>query len=144
MKVEIKKLKIHADDRGYLFEGLRSDDAIFDGKFGQSLVSVLYPGVVKAWHKHEKQTDYTLCALGDVKYCVAEELEGGKAKVETFFLGERSLNLIKVPPGLWHGYTALGNQRAILFHIMDVTFDSEDTQSKDYLTFGDVWTVKNG
>ena len=144
MKAEIKRLQVHADDRGYLFEGLRNDDAVFGGKFGQSLISVLYPGVVKAWHKHEKQTDYTLCALGDVKYCVAEELENGKTKVETFFLGERSLNLIKVPPGLWHGYMAVGNQKAVLVHIMDVTFNPADTETKNYLAFGDVWTVKNG
>ena len=32
-EIKIKKLKIHKDDRGYLFEGLRQDDSLFDGKY---------------------------------------------------------------------------------------------------------------
>ncbi|GAF97908.1 unnamed protein product, partial [marine sediment metagenome] len=46
--VEIKQLTKHADERGYLMELLRCDDAIFQ-KFGQAYVVLNYPGAVRAW-----------------------------------------------------------------------------------------------
>ena len=142
--VQLKELKVFSDDRGYMFEGLRKDDALFDGTYGQTLVTVLYPGVVKAWHRHARQADYTLCAVGNVKYCVAYERGQGDVQIETYYLGEGHQALIKVPPGIWHGYTPIGGQRAVLVHVMDTTYDPTDTQRKDWLAFGDVWSVKNG
>ncbi len=59
-EIEFKKLKVFANDQGYLFETVRADDEIYGGKFGQVLVSVLYPGVIKGLHRHSKQTDYTV------------------------------------------------------------------------------------
>ncbi|MBI2044048.1 methyltransferase domain-containing protein [Candidatus Pacearchaeota archaeon] len=52
--VEVKKLNVFANDQGYLFETIRSDDKIYEGKYGQTLISVLYPGVIKGWHLHDK------------------------------------------------------------------------------------------
>ena len=31
---------------------------------GQVNFSVQYPGVIKAWHRHHKQTDFWICLLG--------------------------------------------------------------------------------
>jgi len=135
--VEFKQLKIHSDDRGDLFEGLREDDPIFGGKFGQVLISVIKPGVVKGWHMHKKQTDYTLCAKGNILYGVSD----GK-KTETFVIGDKNPVMVKVTPGLWHGYKALGGE-AILVHVMDTTYDPEDTEKTDPNSFGDVWSSKN-
>ena len=61
--VELKRLTSHADERGHLTELLRRDDAIFDG-FGQCYYSVSYPGVIRGWHYHRKQTDYFACLVG--------------------------------------------------------------------------------
>ena len=55
--VRIKRLSVHADERGFLMEILRSDDEVFE-RFGQVYLTTAYPGVVKAWHMHKKQTDY--------------------------------------------------------------------------------------
>jgi len=135
-KIKVKKLKIHADQRGYLFEGLRKDDAIFGGKYGQTLISVVYPGVVKGWHKHKRQTDYTMCIKGNILYGIGD----GK-KTKTFVMGEKNLILIKVPPGFWHGYMAI-DKEAIIVHVMDITYDPDDTEAKDINAFGDVWKIK--
>ena len=142
-RIKIKELKIHSDDKGYLFETLRNDDELFDGKFGQALISVVYPNVIKGLHKHEKQTDYTVCVRGNCKYCVVKE-ENGKVEVKTFFIGEKNPVMIKIPPGLWHGYMPLGNERATILHLMDKSYDvnDPDTERLDVYAFGDVWTVK--
>jgi len=56
--VIIKSLKVIPDERGWLMEILRCDDKIFK-QFGQVYLSTAYPGVVKGWHYHKKQTDKT-------------------------------------------------------------------------------------
>jgi len=55
--LKILPLTQHCDDRGRVMEILRKDDPHFVG-FGQAYFSSIYPGVIKAWHAHEKQTDY--------------------------------------------------------------------------------------
>ena len=143
--LEFKQIKIFANDQGYLFETVRKDDKIFDGQFGQVLVSVLYPGIIKGLHKHELQTDYTTCIKGNIKYCVVKEKDG-KPEIEAYIIGEKNPVVIKVPPGIWHGYSPLSSKEAIVLHLMDKTYDpkNDDTERKDPCAFGDIWTVKNG
>ena len=64
--VNIKPLKVAADERGWLMEVLRCDDDVFL-QFGQVYVTTAYPGVVKAWHYHKKQTDNFTCIHGMMK-----------------------------------------------------------------------------
>jgi len=144
--VEIKNLKVFANDQGYLFETLRKDDQIFNGEFGQALISTIYPRVIKGLHLHKNQTDYTTCIKGNVKYVAIKENEDKTIKVETFVIGERNPLLIKVSPNIWHGYMPVGNGEAVILHIEDKPFNpsEDDTQRKDPFYFGDFWTVKNG
>src|SRR4030043_522783 len=61
--VKIKKLRVIPDQRGRLMEILRNDEDLFQ-KFGQVYMTTTYPGVVKAWYKHEKQADNIACVAG--------------------------------------------------------------------------------
>lgn len=144
--IEIKKLNVFANEQGYLFETLRNDDEIFDGKFGQVLVSEVYPGIIKGLHLHKNQTDYTTCIKGNLKYVIVKENPDGSVKIQSFVVGEKNPVLIKCPPGIWHGYMPLANQSATVLHLMDKVFNLEepDTERKDPYEFGDVWTPKNG
>lgn len=139
----LKKLDTFANDQGYMIS-IRKDK-IFEGKVGQALVSVVYPGVIKGLHLHEKQTDYTTCIKGNLKYISIKEKEDGTKEVKTFVIGERNPVMIKTPPGVWHGYTAVSNQEAVILHMMDEEYNPEkdDTKRKDPFEFGDVWSVKN-
>ena len=142
--IEFKEIKVFANDQGYLFETVRKDDKFFDGEFGQVLISVIYHGVIKGFHKHQHQTDYTTCIKGNIKYVVAKEKEDGTADVKVYTIGEKNPVIIKVPPGHWHGYMPLGNQEAVILHVMDKLYDpkNDDTERKDPYVFGDVWIVK--
>jgi len=88
-EIQIKKLNIFANDQGYLFETLRADDKIFDGKFGQVLVSAVYPGIIKGLHLHKKQTDYTACIKGNMKYIAIKINTDKTIKINTFIVGEK-------------------------------------------------------
>ena len=144
--VEIKKLKVFANDQGYLFETLRNDDAFYNKEFGQVLIFEIYPGVIKGYHLHEKHDEYVTCVKGNIKYVVVKEFPDGSRKINKFVIGERNPALIKIPKGLWRGYMPLGNQSAMVMDIMSRPYDSKDpdTKEKDPYEFGDVWTVKKG
>ncbi|HTZ42093.1 MAG TPA: methyltransferase domain-containing protein [Candidatus Omnitrophota bacterium] len=144
--VEVKKLKIFANDQGYLFETLRNDDAFFNGVFGQVLMIEIYPGVIKGYHLHKKHDEYITCVKGNVKYVIVQENPNGTKKINKFVIGEKNPALIKVPKGLWRAYMPLGNQPAMIMDVMSRPYDSKDpdTEEKGIMDFGDVWTVKNG
>jgi len=141
--VEIKKLNVIANGQGYLFEVVRNDDNLFSGKFGQTLVSELYPGTIKGLHKHSKQTDYTTCIKGNIKYVLVDDSQE-PAKIKVLTIGEKNSILVKTPPGYWHGYMPLANEKATVLHLMDRTYNPKkpDTERKDAFAFGDVWTVR--
>lgn len=144
--IEIKKLNVFANDQGYLFETIRADDKIYEGKFGQVLVSVLYPGIIKGWHLHSRQTEYTTCINGNIKYIALKENPDGTKSVQTIVIGEKNPIVIRVPKNVWHGYMPLSNEKATILHLMDRPFDikDDDTIKKDPFEFGDFWTVKKG
>ncbi len=144
--VEIKKLKVFANDQGYLFETLRNDDPFYNKEFGQALIFEVYPRMIKGYHLHEKHDEYITCVKGNIKYVVAKEYPDGSKKVNKFVIGEKNPTLIKIPRGLWRGYMPLGNQPAMVLDIMSKSYDAKDpdTKEKDPFAFGDVWTVKMG
>lgn len=119
--VEIKQLTKHADERGYLMELLRCDDAIFQ-KFGQAYVSLNYPGVVRGWHYHKKQDDHLAVVKGMARVALYDAREGSptQGQVEEFFLGEQNNILLKIPVGVMHGYKTVGAEPSLL-----VNFPSE-------------------
>tara|TARA_Y100000310_G_scaffold167546_2_gene167398 strand:- start:36157 stop:37890 length:1734 start_codon:yes stop_codon:yes gene_type:complete len=144
--IEIKKLNVFANEQGYLFETIRADDNIYEGKFGQVLISVLYPGVIKGWHLHNQQLEYTTCVNGNIKYVALKENNDGTKDVQVLTIGDKNPIIVKIPPGIWHGYMPLANKEATVLHLMDKPYDStnDDTERKDPFEYGDFWNVKNG
>ena len=52
--IVIKPLKRFADERGFFTEIMRKDWEIFQDEIVQANLSITYPGIVRAWHKHER------------------------------------------------------------------------------------------
>jgi dTDP-4-dehydrorhamnose 3,5-epimerase len=116
--VIVKKLKVVADERGYLMEMLRADDPFFR-KFGQAYLTVAYPGVVKGWHYHKVQTDHFVCVKGMIKVALYDNREESstKGRVGEFFIGERNPAILTIPPGVVHGFKATGPESGYLINI---------------------------
>lgn len=115
--VKIKKLKVIPDERGLVMEILRCDDDIFD-KFGQVYLSVAYPGVVKGWHYHKKQTDYFAIIKGMMKVVLYDQREDSRThkEINEFFIGEQNPMLIVIPPLVVHGMKAIGTEPGFLIN----------------------------
>jgi dTDP-4-dehydrorhamnose 3,5-epimerase len=116
--VVTKKLKVIPDERGRLMEVLRSDDQLFK-KFGQAYITSAYPGVVKAWHRHRKQTDHFTCLRGMAKLVIYDERDKSKThgEVNEFVIGEHNPMLVRIPAGLWHGFKCVSETECICLNL---------------------------
>lgn len=115
--VKIKQLRIIPDERGSLLEILRSDDEAFE-KFGQVYLSTIYPGVIKAWHYHKKQTDNVACIKGMIKLVLYDNRKDSKTKgeVNELFIGDRNQVLIQIPKLIYHGWKCIGEGEALVIN----------------------------
>jgi len=113
--VMIKKLTVIADERGRLMEILRADDAMFAG-FGQVYMTTAYPGVVKGWHYHKRQSDNMAVVRGMMKIVLYDGREGSKTigEVNEFFAGVYNPILVHIPPLVFHGFKCISPEEAIV------------------------------
>jgi dTDP-4-dehydrorhamnose 3,5-epimerase len=124
--LKIIKLRVIPDDRGRLMEILRRDDGLFQ-KFGQVYMTTTYPGVVKAWHKHEKQTDNIACVAGMIKMALYDGRPGSptQKEVNEFHLGVHNPVLVQVPAGIYHGWMGMSLEEAIIINIPTEPYNRE-------------------
>lgn len=145
----IKDLKVFPDDRGTLMEMWRSDDEDFRS-FGQAYVTSAYPGVVKAWHHHERQTDHWVCLVGTAKVGLYDGREASPTfgETQTVYLGVGAPRLLIIPAGVEHGFTPVGGQECMILNIPDRLFDydhpDELRRPFDDPEIGYDWGVTNG
>ncbi|MDX2114098.1 MAG: hypothetical protein SFZ24_00575 [Planctomycetota bacterium] len=87
---------------------------------GQINYSVQHPGLIKAWHRHDKQTDFWICVMGHLKVGVHRERDGASWAIVT---GERRPGVVVIPPPLWHGAATVGDQPAGLLYYLTHQYD---------------------
>lgn len=126
--VQVKPLKHIPDERGFLMEMLRADDALFE-KFGQAYITGCKRGVAKAWHYHREQTDHFVCVYGTALVVLHDIREGSPTRGETqeFVLQappcvEHEPILLKIPPMVVHGFTAIGCDEARIINIPSLPY----------------------
>ena len=116
--VTTKKLRVFPDERGWLMEILRRDDEIFE-QFGQVYVTAAYPGVVKAWHMHELQTDHFCVLSGMAKIVLYDGREDSptRGEVNEFFLGTHDRSVLKIPKLVMHGFKCISEAEALIMNV---------------------------
>ena len=113
--VKTKKLRVIPDERGRLMEMLRCDDDLFI-KFGQAYITSAYPGVVKGWHYHKKQTDNFAVVKGMMKVVLYDGREDSptKGEVNEFFMGVHNPMLLQIPTYVYHGFKCISEEEAMV------------------------------
>lgn len=124
--VKIKKLKPIPDERGRLMEILRNDDELFI-KFGQVYTTTAYPGVIKAWHYHKKQTDNFTVLKGTAKVVLFDNRNGSPTKgmVNEFLVGMHNPLLIQIPKMVYHGFKCVSEEEVVVLNIPTDTYNYE-------------------
>lgn len=127
-KVEFKKLRTHTDERGFFREIIRVTDDFFEEGFGQWSHSLMYTGVVKAWHIHQKQVDWWYVAGGVLKVVLYDRRKESSTygQLMEFLLGEgQEPMIVKIPPGVAHGCKCLSGPASLLY-ITSRIYDPSD------------------
>ena len=122
--VVLKDLKVIPDERGSLMEILRSDDQLYRG-FGQCYVTTAWPGVVKAWHFHRKQTDHFCVLRGMAKIVLYDGRKDSPThgRINEFFLGDKKRALLAIPNGVFHGFKNIGTTECLILNIPTELYD---------------------
>ena len=132
--VLVKTLKKRPDERGFFTEIIRKDwnDLLPENGLAQANLSISYPGVIRAWHRHQKgQIDYFIVLKGAIKICVFEEET--RELTEIISTGEIP-QIVRVPGRYWHGFKVVGNQSVWLLYFVNklYDYDNPDEERRDW------------
>jgi dTDP-4-dehydrorhamnose 3,5-epimerase len=117
--VVLRKAVKHSDQRGWLTEIFRSDEAPADLMPAMSYVSVTKPGVSRGPHGHKDQTDvFAFVGPGTfrIKLWDNRPTSGSYGRMTIATVGEDNPMIVVVPPGVAHGYTNISKQDAMVLN----------------------------
>ena len=124
--IVVKPLRRMPDERGSFTEVFRKDwkDLLESDVAVQANLSVTYPGIIRAWHRHLRgQTDYFLALKGAIKICAFDDKTG---ELDEVVSTEQSLQAVRMPGHYWHGFKAVGNEPAMLLYFTTNLYNPAD------------------
>lgn len=126
--VVVKSLTTHNDERGFFREIIRSTDDFFKEGFAQWSHSMMYPGVIKAWHIHKKQVDWWYVLNGVLKvalYDTRADSPTNKQTMELFMGDSQPAAILRIPVGVAHGCKCVAGP-ANLLYVTSRLYDPSD------------------
>ncbi|HUJ23089.1 MAG TPA: dTDP-4-dehydrorhamnose 3,5-epimerase family protein [Bryobacteraceae bacterium] len=129
--VRVEAVTLWPDDRGYFLEVQRLGRglaAAFPASTTQISAALNYPGTIKAFHYHLRQTDCWTPVAGLLQVALVD-LRAGSATYgarNTLYIGALRPWQILIPPGVAHGYKVVGLDPALLVYLTDRFYDPAD------------------
>ncbi len=126
--VTFKELTTYPDERGFFRELIRGNEEFASDGIGQISHSLVYTGIVKAWHAHKVQTQWNYVVNGLI-YVALHDLRkesGTYGKTMTFLTGaDQPKSIYMFPPGIAHGYKCIDGPMNIIYFTSGV-YDIND------------------
>lgn len=125
--VSVTPLKQFFDERGKVMHMLREDAPVFS-RFGEIYFSCTFPGVVKAWHLHNKMTLNYAVVHGHIKCVLFDDREGSSTygQIDEYFMSPENYFLLTVPPLVWNGWKGIGTTEAIVANCATLPHDANE------------------
>jgi len=123
--IQVKSLKRRPDERGFFIELMRKNwtELLGEDEIVQANLSISYPGMIRAWHRHLRgQVDYFVALKGTIKICAYEQESG---KLTEIVLTGYDLQIIKIPGIYWHGFKVISNEPAWILYFVNKLYDYE-------------------
>lgn len=130
--VTVSPLREIRDQRGAVLHMLRADSPEFGG-FGECYFSELQPGTVKAWKLHRLQTQFIAVPVGRIRLAIYDGRAGASTRgsVLVLELGRPDSYLrVRIPPGLWYGFSCISDTPALLANCADLPHDPSESESR--------------
>ena len=145
--VEIFPLRRIQDERAMVMHMLKRSDPHFE-EFGEIYFSVINPGVIKAWHLHDKMTINYAVVVGNIKLVVYDMRKDSPThgELNEICFGQINYQLVRVPPGVVNGFTATGGEKAIVANCANIPHDPTEITRIDPFTptIPYDWSIKHG
>ncbi len=146
--VIVRDLNVLLDGRGEVTE-LWSKPWLEDGFILSDHVyqSATDYGVVKCWHLHEVHTDQFTVTRGKLQVTLVDLREDSPTfgHVNALFLGSLRPRLVKIPPGIMHGWKALSAPEVIVVNLQSHVYVAADEFKFPWnCVLEDVWEPNNG
>ena len=128
--VLVTALRQIVDERGAVLHHMRRDAPEFT-TFGECYFSEIVPGAVKAWKRHREQTQHLAVPIGRVRFVVYDDRESSPTlgEIQVVELGRPDdYNRLRIPSGLWYGFTCLSNGPALIANCADLPHDPDDAE----------------
>lgn len=106
--VSVTPLKIIPDERGCVRHFIRSTDPDFE-KFGETYITEVYRGVIKAWHGYPTKRMHYTVIRGMVKLALQDTRTQSETymQTDTLFVGEQNYVRVTIPFGVFNGFKGL-------------------------------------
>lgn len=104
-------------------------------------------GVVKCWHLHEIHTDQFTVTRGKLQVTLVDIRESSPTfgQVNPVFLGVERPRLLKIPPGVLHGWKALSAPEVLVVNFQSHVYDAGDEYKLPWdCVLTEVWEPRNG
>jgi len=132
--IRIEPLQIYPDDRGFFCElarlgqGLAAKMVPDEQRKIQVSLTLTYPGTIKAIHYHAEQSDLWAPVSGMVQVFLYDLRRHSSTfgAINTIFAGRLQPWEILIPPGVAHGYKALGVEPIQLLYFTDRHYNPAD------------------
>jgi dTDP-4-dehydrorhamnose 3,5-epimerase len=145
--VVVTPLRRIPDERGAVLHMMREDDEQFE-RFGEIYFSLVYPGVVKGWHRHRRMTLNYAVPVGMVKVvCYDDRTDSAtRGNVLELHVGELNYALVTIPPGVWNGFKGEGAAPALVANCASSAHSPDEIERLDPLE-NDIpydWDLRHG
>ncbi len=129
--VRIQPVALWPDDRGYFLEVLRLGQGLpaeFPPESTQVSAACNFPGAIKAFHYHRRQTDCFTPVMGLFQIALVDLRPGSRTfgLKNTIYAGALRPWQILIPRGVGHGYKILGIEPGLLVYATDRFYDPKD------------------
>jgi len=114
------------DDRG------RRYCDIFGEVIGDINITYAYPGVTTAWHAHNRQYDEWFVISGALKVGLAICNSDGTFKWRFLSLSEHDGKVLRILPGVLHGWRNHTNKEAVLMYHISEKYDPHNPDEVRY------------
>ncbi len=126
--VKVLDLRRNIDERGFFAEILRNDwnELLVGDKIAQANLSFSYPGMIRAWHRHDRgQVDYFIVLQGCMKICAYDDKPSSptRGQLDEVVASRERLQVVRIPGHYWHGTKTLGDQPSLTVYCVNQLYD---------------------
>jgi len=139
--IQCVPLRVIPDDRGAVLHMLRSDAPHFSS-FGEVYFSEINSGIVKAWKRHLKMTQYFAVPVGRVLFVFQDNRPNSPSHGTTqeVILGRPdAYSLLIVPPMIWYGFKGMAECSSLIANCASLTHELGESEKSELSPMGYQW-----